>query len=108
MLSYTEAVLRTYNRWGRRDNIYKARIKILVDALGAERFGEEVEQEFAHVQGGPATLAASELERMTAFFGAPAYHGSASGDQDEARHRLADPRFNAWVKRNVAKHKRDN
>jgi sulfite reductase (NADPH) hemoprotein beta-component len=108
MLSYTEAVLRTYNRWGRRDNIYKARIKILVDALGAERFSEEVEQEFAHVQGGPATLAASELERMTAFFGAPAYHSAASGDQDEARHRLADPRFNAWVKRNVAKHKRDN
>ncbi|GBF58944.1 sulfite reductase [ferredoxin] [Candidatus Phycosocius bacilliformis] len=108
MLSYTEAVLRTYNRWGRRDNIYKSRIKILVDALGAERFSAEVEQEFTHLVGGPATLPAGELDRMTAFFAPPAYVTTPSWDQEEARHRLADPRFNAWVKRNVARHKRDN
>jgi sulfite reductase (NADPH) hemoprotein beta-component len=105
MLSYTEAVLRTYNRWGRRDNIYKARIKILVEALGAQKFGEEVEAEFIHLQGGPATLPATELDRMTAFFAPPAYQSRNASDHDEASQRLADPRFNAWVKRNVAKHK---
>jgi sulfite reductase (NADPH) hemoprotein beta-component len=105
MLSYTEAVLRTYNRWGRRDNIYKARIKILVEALGAQKFGEEVEAEFIHLQGGPATLPAAELDRMTAFFAPPPYQSRNASDHDEASQRLADPRFNAWVKRNVAKHK---
>ncbi|GIU66657.1 nitrite/sulfite reductase [Candidatus Phycosocius spiralis] len=105
MLTYTEAILRTYNRWGRRDNIYKARIKILVDALGAKTFGEEVEAEFIHLQGGPATLPAAELDRMTAFFAPPPYQSHAASDHDEASQRIADPRFNAWVKRNVAKHK---
>ena len=108
MLSYSEAILRTYNRWGRRDNIYKARIKILVEALGAEAFAAEVEAEFAHLKGGPATLPEGELARMTAFFAPHPYDPRArDGLALEASKRLSNPRFNIWVKRNVFKHQRE-
>jgi sulfite reductase (NADPH) hemoprotein beta-component len=105
MISYTEAVLRTYNRWGRRDNIYKARIKILVEALGGEAFGAEVEEEWSHIRGGPATLDAGELARMTAFFAPQDYAVQGNANTSLASQRLADPRFNAWVKRNVGGHR---
>ena len=104
MITYTEAILRTYNRWGRRDNIYKARIKILVEALGAEAFAAEVEQEWTHVKGGPATLGAGELARMNAFFVAPAYLTFDQAESDLSAARLAHPRFNAWVKHNLSDH----
>ena len=104
MISYSEAILRTYNRWGRRDNIYKARIKILVEALGAQAFAAEVEQDWAHIRGGPATLGAGELKRMTSFFGQKAYLTVGQADSDVSTSRLAHPRFNAWVKHNVSGH----
>jgi sulfite reductase (NADPH) hemoprotein beta-component len=106
MITYTEAILRTYNRWGRRDNIYKARIKILVEALGGEAFAKEVEADWEHVRDGPAKLAAGELARMEAFFAPPAYLEAEKADVDLAPARLSNPRFNAWVKHNVSGHQR--
>jgi sulfite reductase (NADPH) hemoprotein beta-component len=106
MITYTEAILRTYNRWGRRDNIYKARIKILVEALGAEAFAKEVEADWEQVRDGPAKLAAGELARMEAFFAPPAYLEAEKADVDLAPARLSNPRFNAWVKHNVSGHQR--
>jgi sulfite reductase (NADPH) hemoprotein beta-component len=105
MMTYTEAVLRTYNRWGRRDNIYKARIKILVEALGGETFGAEVEEEWSHVRGGVGTLDAGELARMEAFFAPHDYLGQQDSDADLSSDRLSNARFNAWVKHNVSGHK---
>jgi sulfite reductase (NADPH) hemoprotein beta-component len=105
MISYTEAILRTYNRWGRRDNIYKARIKILVEALGAETFAAEVEQDWTHIRGGTATLAVGELARMEAFFAPKTYLPALEADTDLSAARLTNPRFNAWVKNNVSGHR---
>ena len=73
ILTYSEAILRVYNRFGRRDNAYKARIKILVQALGVEAFARLVEEEWAHIKDGPATLAKAEDERITRHFTAPPY-----------------------------------
>src|SRR5438132_744366 len=73
LLSYLEAILRVYNRYGRRDNIHKARIKILVKERGADRFREEVEAEWTQVKDGPATLTAEEVARIGARFTRPAY-----------------------------------
>jgi sulfite reductase (NADPH) hemoprotein beta-component len=106
MITYTEAILRTYNRWGRRDNIYKARIKILVEALGSEAFAKEVETDWEAVRNGPAKLGAGELARTTAFFAPLAYRPATEADTDLAPLRLANPRFNAWVKHNVTGHQR--
>ncbi len=105
IMTYTEAILRTYNRWGRRDNIYKARIKILVEALGAEKFAQEVDEEFSHIQGSPSTLEADALAAMSRFFSSPPYFSQDQADADLAPARLAHPRFNAWVKHNVTGHK---
>ena len=105
IMSYTEAILRTYNRWGRRDNIYKARIKILVEALGAEAFAAEVEQDWNFSKCGPATLGAGELARMEAFFAPKAYLPNDQVNVDISAARLAHPRFNAWVRHNVSGHK---
>src|SRR5690606_23457401 len=68
LLSYVEAILRVYNRHGRRDNKYKARIKILVKALGIEAFAAEVEQEWQHIKDGPAELTEAEYQRVAAAF----------------------------------------
>jgi sulfite reductase (NADPH) hemoprotein beta-component len=104
MLNYSEAILRAYNRWGRRDNLYKARIKILVEALGAEKFAKEVEADFAYLEGGPGTLTQEELDRVSAFFVDPPYRDDADAalDSERARH----PRFKRWLERNVSAHKR--
>jgi sulfite reductase (NADPH) hemoprotein beta-component len=104
MLSYVEAVLRVYNRYGRRDNKYKARIKILVKALGADVFAAEVEEEWAHLRGGHSTLTEQEYERVARFFVPGEYeHGNSSVSDLE---RYADnKRFMQWCKRNVRAHK---
>jgi sulfite reductase (NADPH) hemoprotein beta-component len=103
MLTYTEAILRAYNRWGRRDNLYKARIKILVEALGPAKFAEEVEADFAHLEGGPGALTQEELDRVSACFVDPAYARDA--DADLSQHRISNRRFSRWLERNVAAHK---
>ena len=100
LITYAEACLRVYNRYGRRDNKYKARIKILVHELGKEEYTRQVEEEFAHLllQGIEPPLA--ELERIKAHFTDPAFDPGASDDLD-----LSDPDFRLWVERNCAPHK---
>ena len=105
LLSYVEAVLRVYNRHGRRDNKYKARIKILVKALGIEAFAREVEEEWQHLKDGPAQLTEAEYQRVASAFVAPDYAQLADTDLEFGT-RLADnPAFARWVSRNVQPHK---
>jgi len=99
-LSYLEACLRVYNRYGRRDNIYKARIKILVHEIGADEYRRQVEEEFLHVKTLGIDPPAAEFDRIAAFFAPPAWEEGLSDDLD-----LADPEFRLWVEQNVAAHK---
>ncbi len=105
LITYCESILRVYNRYGRRDNVWKARIKILVKALGAEEFGRQVEEEWAHVKDGPNTLTEAEVQRVAAHFVDPDYETLPERNAlYEAQ--LADSKpFAAWVKRNVRAHK---
>ena len=105
LLSYVEAVLRVYNRYGRRDNKYKARIKILVKTLGVEAFAAEVEEEWAHLKDGPSTLTADEYERVAKFFRRTSYAQLGENDVALQAHLAANKRFAQWVKRNVRDHK---
>jgi sulfite reductase (NADPH) hemoprotein beta-component len=100
LLSYIEACLRVYNRFGRRDNIYKARIKILVHELGADEYARQVEEEFAHVKTLGIDPPAAELERISAYFAAPAFDADATDDIDRS-----DPDFAVWLDQNVKPHK---
>jgi len=99
LLTYLEAILRVYNRYGRRDNIHKARIKILVKERGADKFREEVEAEWAHLKDGPDTLIPEEIARVAERFTRPTYEKLAD---EEPR---AEPGFLNWYKRNVHPHK---
>jgi sulfite reductase (NADPH) hemoprotein beta-component len=99
-LSYSEACLRVYNRYGRRDNIYKARIKILVHEIGAEEYARQVEEEFAHVKTLGIDPPAAELERIAAFFALPPFEAGLSEDVDRS-----DPDFAVWLDQNVKPHK---
>jgi sulfite reductase (NADPH) hemoprotein beta-component len=99
LLTYVEAILRVYNRYGRRDNIHKARIKILVKERGADRFRDEVEAEWAHLKDGPATLTAEDIARVEQRFTRPQYRKSGSEPD------FSEPGFVAWKKRNVQAHK---
>jgi len=100
LMSYLEACLRVYNRYGRRDNIYKARIKILIHELGADEYRRQVEQEFALVKALGIDPPAAELERITAFFAPPAFEAGASDAIDRS-----DPDFAVWLDQNVKPHK---
>ncbi|MFC3148070.1 nitrite/sulfite reductase [Piscinibacterium candidicorallinum] len=105
LMTYCEAVLRVYNLHGRRDNKYKARIKILVKALGAEAFAEQVEAEFAQLKDGPHTLTAAERDRVARHFSAPAYRAAQAHSGEYERTLRAEPAFARWVERNVAPHR---
>ena len=112
VLNYLEAVVRVYNRWGRRDNMYKARIKILVKAEGA-RFTDEVEAEYRLIleqDGAPHTITRAELDRVSACFAAPALRRTQSAIDPKVADivrsdALADPEFIRWCRQNVADHK---
>lgn len=106
LLSYVEAILRVYNRHGRRDNKYKARIKILVKALGIEAFAKEVEEEWQHLKDGPAQLTEAEYERVASAFVPPIYHTLADTDLDFGTRLAESPAFARWVARNVQPHKK--
>ena len=107
ILNYLDAILRTYNRFGRRDNKWKARIKILVKERTPEQFARDVEEEWSHLQGGAATVPAEEFERLAGYFTAPAYE-ALPGDDSSCKAAIADNRaFGNWVKRNVHPHKVD-
>ena len=99
-VSYMEACLRVYNRYGRRDNIYKARIKILVHEIGAEEYARQVEEEWAHVKTLGLDPPAAEYERIAAYFAPPAFEAVLSDEID-----LSDPDFKLWVDQNVHAHK---
>jgi sulfite reductase (NADPH) hemoprotein beta-component len=99
LLSYIEACLRVYNRYGRRDNIYKARIKILVHEIGADEYRRQVTEEFAHVKTLGIDPPLAELERISAFFAPPAFE-AVSDDIDRS-----DPDFAVWLDQNVKPHK---
>ena len=104
ILNYCEAVLRVYNQHGRRDNAYKARIKILVKALGVPEFARQVEEEFAHLKDGPSTLTQAEIDRVAGRFNDPVL--SALEQDAGYRARLADDKaFAAWARRNVRAHR---
>ncbi|MCB1707695.1 MAG: nitrite/sulfite reductase [Halioglobus sp.] len=107
LLTYLEAILRVYNQNGRRDNKFKARIKILVKAMGVDAFREAVEQEWAAIKDGPATLTEEEIARAKSFFTDPAY---LTLDDTAARAGLAqqlaaEPIFGNWVRRNTVEHR---
>jgi sulfite reductase (NADPH) hemoprotein beta-component len=105
VLNYLDAILRTYNRYGRRDNKWKARIKILVKDLGPVKFAAEVEADWARTAGGEGCVPDAEFERLAAFFEPPAYERCA-GEDAGFRAAIADSRaFANWVKRNVHAHK---
>ncbi len=99
-LSYSEAILRVYNRYGRRDNIYKARIKILVNELGIEEFSAQVEAEWAGLEPLGLDAPQAEYDRIIAQFAAPAFDAAAPDTLD-----LSDPDFKLWVDQNVHAHK---
>ena len=99
-LSYSEAILRVYNRYGRRDNIYKARIKILVSELGIKEFTRQVEAEWAGLEPLGLDAPKAEYDRIIAQFAEPAYDAAASDTLD-----LSDPDFALWVKQQVHTHK---
>ena len=107
LLTYLEAILRVYNQHGRRDNKYKARIKILVKAMGVEAFRDAVETEWQVLKDGPSTLTDEEIQRARSFFTAPDYQqidgtSSAAALADACK---ADPIFGNWVKRNTVDHR---
>jgi sulfite reductase (NADPH) hemoprotein beta-component len=106
MLTYVESILRVYNRYGRRDNIWKARIKILVKSLGPEEFARQVEAEFAETVESPSVITDEELARVSAHFRAPAYEALPDVDPHYVQS-LADSRaFARWAQRNVHAHAR--
>ena len=104
ILTYCEAILRVYNLHGRRDNAYKARIKILVQALGVEEFARQVEAEWTHLKDGPATLTQAEFDRVAAHFTAPDYATLPAESATFAQQRAADPAFARWAARSVHGH----
>ncbi|RFB73725.1 MULTISPECIES: nitrite/sulfite reductase [unclassified Herbaspirillum] len=104
-MSYLEAILRVYNQYGRRDNIYKARIKILVKAIGPEEFARQVEAEWQDIKDGPSTLTEEELQRVANYFTEPAYETLPATDAEYERLKAEDKGFANWIKRNVKDHK---
>jgi sulfite reductase (NADPH) hemoprotein beta-component len=106
VMTYLEAILRIYNQFGRRDNIYKARIKILVKAIGAEEFARQVEEEWLDIKDGPGTLTQAELDRVAAYFIDPEYRVLPAQDDSYQAHLATNKAFANWVKRNVKAHKK--
>lgn len=100
LLSYLEACLRVYNRYGRRDNIYKARIKILIHEIGADSYRDQVDAEFVHVKSLGIDPPRAEFDRIAAQFAMPPLDASAPNDVDRS-----DPDFAVWLDQNVAEHK---
>ncbi len=106
LLSYSEAILRVYNLHGRRDNKYKARIKILVKSLGPEVFAQKVEEEWEQIKDTALLLTQEEIDRVKAYFTPPERNPDAAQSDDIVeKARQENPRFARWFKRNVHAHK---
>ncbi|MES2626991.1 MAG: nitrite/sulfite reductase [Pseudomonadota bacterium] len=106
LLSYLDAILRVYNLEGRRDNKYKARIKILVKELGVDAFREKVEAEWLDGKDGPATLTQEEFIRCKSFFSSPDYEVLPDQDDKVAATLASDVLFTQWHERNISAHKK--
>jgi len=106
LLSYLEAILRVYNQLGRRDNLYKARIKILVASTGVENFTKLVEEEWAEIKGGELTLPEDEHRRILDYFSPPQYQDSNGASKTFETHKTWNLDFSRWCKTSVANHKR--
>lgn len=104
-LTYCEAIIRVYNLHGRRDNIYKARIKILVKALGIDEFKKQVEAEWAYLKDAPNTITEAELARVGKYFDVMPYENLPANDVSFDSAIASNPAFAAWVKRCVHAHK---
>ncbi|MXR38166.1 nitrite/sulfite reductase [Craterilacuibacter sinensis] len=105
LLTYLDAVLRVYNRFGRRDNKYKARIKILVKAMTVEGFAAKVEDEWQHLKDGAATLRAQDIAHFASFFTAPAYEVLPPHPVELTAAMDAQPAFVRWLERNTRAHR---
>lgn len=106
LLTYLDAIIRVYNQHGRRDNKYKARIKILVKALGIEEFRSRVDAEWAHLKGKESTVPMSEFDRLTGFFSEPSYD-TLENQPSILTSKLADSAgFARWYERNTFEHKK--
>ncbi len=108
LLTYLEAILRVYNQLGRRDNKFKARIKILVKAMGADAFRQRVEAEWVHLKDGPSTLTEAEIDYVKSFFQPPPYEAFDALTEQEAlwQQTAADAEFARWFNYNTVAHKR--
>ena len=109
LITYLEAVLRVYNQLGRRDNKYKARIKILVKAMGAEAFAARVDQEWQKIKDDDNTLSEDAVNRVQAFFAPPNYEvlDDSSCNRELASQRLENNDFGRWLDKNVQPHQKD-
>ncbi len=105
LLSYTTAIMRVYNLHGRRDNKYKARIKILVHETGAEELSRQVEVEFAALKDTELKLPETDIQSISTYFAPPALENRAEGWESLARWKKTDPEFSRWVQQNVQPHK---
>lgn len=103
IISYAESIVRVYNQYGRRDNLYKARIKILVNAIGIDEFRRQVEEDWKFTKDGPCTITQAELDRVAACFAEPAYE--TLPDIDVAATQPGNKAFANWLARNVKPHK---
>lgn len=104
VLTYCEAIIRVYNLHGRRDNAFKARIKILVKALGVEEFSRQVEEEWQHIKDSPNTITEAELARVSQYFTKMPYETLPEHDASFDSAIASNPAFAAWVKRNTHAH----
>jgi sulfite reductase (NADPH) hemoprotein beta-component len=105
LLAYLEAIMRVYNKYGNRENKFKARIKILVKALGVERYRELTNQEFAELQGGPMTLTQDEVDRINRHFTVPEYSDEPEMPEELEKALEENRQFNRWYHTNVRDHK---
>jgi sulfite reductase (NADPH) hemoprotein beta-component len=105
LLAYLESILRVYNRYGRRDNKWKARIKILVHETGIDKLREEVEAEYAQMKGGVLTLPQAELDRITTYFADPPFELVNATHVDVAKEKAEDAAYGEWLDRNIHSHK---
>ncbi|KKC32923.1 nitrite/sulfite reductase [Devosia psychrophila] len=105
LLAYLESIMRVYNRYGRRDNKYKARIKILVHEEGLETIKGQVEAEFAEVRGGVLSLPSEEVDRITTYFAPPAFKVQPATKIDVAYQSIIDPAYGRWLDHNINSHR---
>ena len=101
LLPYVEAMIRVYNLHGRRDNKYKARIKILLAEMGLEQYKKEVEQEFENHPPENIALPQSEIDRINAYFAPPAYDTLPETSEILNKARSDNQEFNSWCKHNL-------